>query len=98
MSHVKTGNDFSGVLLLDDSTFVAVLQCNVKTGYIVALEVSEKYQNKGIAKALLKLAQKEFGCSKLTVNKRNLKAISLYEKEGYETFKEEGAMLYMEKD
>ncbi len=97
LSHVKTGKDFEGVILVDDGTFVAVLQCNVKTGYIVALEVSDDYQRQGIAQALLTLANSEFKTHKLTVNKKNSKAISLYEKFGYETFKEEGAMIYMEK-
>ena len=97
LSHVKTGKDFEGVILHENEIFVAVLQCNVKTGYIVALEVCEDYQRQGIAQTLLKLAQNEFKCLKLTVNKKNTLAISLYEKVGYKTFKEEGAMLHMEK-
>ena len=97
LSHVKTGHDFDGVILLDDDKFVAVLQCNIKTSYIVALEVSGDYRRQGIAKALLQLANGEFECSKLTVNKKNSAAISLYEKFGYTTFKDDGVMLYMEK-
>ena len=59
--------------------------------------VFQEYQRQGIAQALLKLAQNEFECPKLSVNKKNTTAISLYEKVGYETFKEEGAMLHMER-
>ena len=47
LSHVKTGKDFEGVILHENEIFVAVLQCNVKTGYIVALEVCEDYQRQG---------------------------------------------------
>jgi ribosomal protein S18 acetylase RimI-like enzyme len=97
LSHVKTGKDFEGILLVDDETFVAVLQCDIKSGFIVALEVSPDYQRQGIASALLKAARTEFSCNKLTVRESNKAAVALYEKEGYETFKKEGIMLYMQK-
>lgn len=97
LSHVKTGSDFDGVILIDDETFVAVLQCNIKTGYVVALEVSNDYRRKGIADALLNSSRRNFNCDKLTVRKTNKNALALYEKKGYETFKDDGFMLYMEK-
>ena len=97
LSHVKVGNRFKGVILHDNNKFVAVLQCNIKIGYIVALEVSEQYQRQGIAMYLLELAQKDFNCNKLSVNNKNTTAIALYKKAGYTVFDEEGAMLYMEK-
>lgn len=97
LSHVKVGNGFDGVILIDGDIFVAVLQCNINTKYIVALEVSDKYRRKGIAGSLLNLAIKKFECNKLTVNKTNKEAIALYEKHGYKLVKENGLMWYMEK-
>jgi ribosomal protein S18 acetylase RimI-like enzyme len=95
LKHVKTGKKFKGVILLKDNTLVAVLQCNLDTGYIVALEVSPEFQRKGIATKLLKVAQ-NLGCFKLSVNVKNLNAQNLYEKEGYKEIKREGKMIFME--
>lgn len=97
LSHVKTGFDFKGVLLIDDDNFVAVMQCNVKTGYIVALEVGDNYRRRGIASALINLANREFHCHKLSVRKNNWVAIKLYEKHGYKVIREDATMYYMEK-
>lgn len=98
LSHVKTGAGFKGYILLDDDTVVGFLQCNVTTGYVVALEVNPKYQRQGIATELLTLSRTKFNCHKLSVRKSNTSAISLYEKEGYSVFKEDGIMLYMRYD
>lgn len=97
LSHVKVGTQFKGVILVDERKFVAVLQCDTKTGYIVALEISPEYRHRGIATELLNLAQHKFSSYKLTVRKTNKEAVALYEKNGYRTFKEEGIMLFMEK-
>ena len=98
LSHVKTGNDFEGLLLHDGETFVAVVQCNVKTKYIVALEVSPDYQRQSIASKLLNYAVHDLDCNLLTVRMNNKNAISLYEKTGWKEFKREGIMIYMEKE
>ena len=97
LSHVRTGVDYDGLLLIDGEkdTVVAFLQCNIKTGYITALEVNPKYRSKGIAKRLLKVATQTYSSNYLTVRKTNTPAISLYESQGWKTFKEEGIMLYM---
>lgn len=97
LSHVKVGQPFKGIILVDEEKFVAVLQCDTKTGYIVALEISPEYRHRGIATELLKMAQHKFNSYKLTVRKTNKEAVSLYQKNGYKTFREEGIMLYMEK-
>ncbi len=97
LSHVKVGQPFKGIILVDEEKFVAVLQCDTKTGYIVALEITPEYRHRGIATELLKMAQHKFNSYKLTVRKTNKEAVSLYQKNGYKTFREEGIMLYMEK-
>ena len=82
LSHVKVGPQFKGILLVDEKKFVAVLQCDSKTGYIVALEISPDYRHHGIATELLRLAQHKFNSYKLTVRKTNKEAVSLYQKNG----------------
>jgi ribosomal protein S18 acetylase RimI-like enzyme len=56
LKHVKFGNDFKGIILIDKNKFVGIIQCNVVSKYIVALEVASEYRNMGIAKYLLKYA------------------------------------------
>ena len=97
LSHVKSGHGFIGSLLINrnNNEFVAVLQCRESDSYIVALEVSDKYQKQGIATKLLKLAVDEFSAKNLSVNKTNLGAIRLYKNQGWVIIKEDLNMYYM---
>lgn len=98
LCHIEVGKDFQGILLISKKDeFVGILQCNIKTGYIVSLEIGDNFRRQGLAQTLLKIAQDEFNCKKLTVRKNNWVAIKLYKKVGYKIFKEEGAIFYMEK-
>lgn len=102
LRHVKTGKKFEGALLIEEEKgkkkFVAVLQCNVETGYIVALEVGDDYRKQGIASALINLANREFHCHYLSVRKNNRVAQALYKKHNYKVIREDASMLYMKKD
>ena len=98
LSHIRTGNEYKGVILIDtDDTFVAVLQCNIKQNEIQAIDINPKYRRQGIATSLLNLAFREFHCNKLTVRKTNTAAVNLYLKHGYKIVKEAGIMYYMER-
>jgi len=94
LNHVRVGDNLKGVIVLDGKKFVAVLQCDPDNGFIIALEVAAEYRGKGIAFALLNEA-KRMGVYKLTVNKKNNSAISLYKKTGYNVYKQNKAMYYM---
>lgn len=96
LRYVKTGSEYDGMLLLDEHEFVAVLQCNTNTGYIVALEVSPSYRGRGIASALLDIAISTYNCPKLSVNKHNKTAFELYIRNGYTISSEDDNMYYME--
>lgn len=59
-----------------------------KTGFITSVVVSIKYQNKGIAKTIMKKAfdyarDKGFELIQLEVHKENINAVALYEKFGF---------------
>jgi ribosomal protein S18 acetylase RimI-like enzyme len=95
LKHVKTGKDFKGIMLLDKDEFVGIVQCNTNTDYIVALEVSPKFRNQGIATYLLNYAKNELNVHKLSVNKKNTNAIDLYKKNNYRVIKQDEHMFYM---
>ncbi len=58
---------------------------NEKTGWILTLGVHPQWRRKGIAKDLLLLCEKDMGMPhvRLTVKRRNLPALKLYQKLGY---------------
>lgn len=90
VTHIKS----EGLMLFDKDTFVAILQYNPDTKSILELQVSEKYRRKGVATDLLSHAISK-GINKLSVNKSNDSAISLYRKFGYEVTGEDDRMYYM---
>lgn len=60
---------------------------------IIALEVSPGYRGKGIATDLINSS----GANKLTVSKKNINAINLYKKLGFEIISETPKIYFMEK-
>ena len=94
LRHVRTDINTKGIILLDGDKFVAVLQTDITTGFIIALEVSSEYRGKGIASDLLNEA-KRLGVYKLTVNKKNNVAIDLYKRKGYKIYKQTNDMNFM---
>ena len=61
---------------------------------IIAVEVPEKYQGRGLCKTMLRLAEIR-GANKLTVNKKNTNAIDIYKHLGYKTYKTSDSMLFL---
>lgn len=62
--------------------------------FIVAFEIFKDYRRKGYGEKLLGVAI-DSGANRLSVNKKNLGAIELYKKTGWETYDETGSMLFM---
>lgn len=95
ISHIRTSDNVENELYLDGDKFVAILSVDIDRKYILVIEVSENYRRKGIAKELLKTSVNEYGCDKLSVNKKNTNAISLYKSTGWKVDHEDAVMLYM---
>lgn len=98
LKHVKTGDDYDGCMWIEKATdtFIAIVQCNIKTNYIVALEVSGKFRRQGIAKELLKVARQDYSAKYLSVSKKNDAAIKLYKESGWKVIDESDHMYFME--
>lgn len=96
LKHVKTGDAFRGYLYIDRRGNVAgVIQCNIETHYIVALEIAPKYRRRGLAKELLKTARTDLSAEYLSVRKTNIAAIKLYEHEGWVQIWSDDHMIHM---
>jgi len=97
LSHVRCDKENEGIILDNNGAFVAIIQWDNKSKYIVALEVAPEYRKNGIGKYLLKKAYSK-GINKLSVNKSNTSAIKLYIKSGYKEEKTDKTMIYMIKE
>lgn len=95
LSHIRTGKDYTGTIILDSKDVVGFYNLRKSDRYIQALEVSEDYQSKGIGTQLLQECINK-GATKLSVNKKNEKAINLYKKRNFKVVKEDNTMYYME--
>lgn len=95
LSHIRTGKDYTGTIILDNKDVVGFYNLRKSDKYIQALEVSEDYQSKGIGSQLLQECINK-GATKLSVNKKNEKAINLYKKRNFKVVKEDNTMYYME--
>lgn len=95
LSHIRTGKDYTGTIILDNKDVVGFYNLRKSDRYIQALEVSEDYQSKGIGSQLLQECINK-GATKLSVNKKNEKAINLYKKRNFKVVKEDNTMYYME--
>ena len=95
LKHIRETCD--GYLYLDNNKFVAVLAVEDKgdSKFIQAIEIDKEYQGYGLSKQLLSVAIKDLSATRLSVNKNNEVAISIYKKYGFKTYKETDAMLFM---
>lgn len=82
LSKAMTGDNISGIMLIEKESGELIGYIAWKGNYIVALEVISEYRGLGYGKELLKKAISK-GCKKLAVNKNNTKAIELYKKFGF---------------
>ena len=95
LCHIRTGADYQGVLVIDQSKFVGVLQCQVSQKEIQAIDIAPEYRRKGVGRALLCLAIEFFRCTQLTVRATNDKALALYWSEGFHVQEERGKCLFL---
>lgn len=101
LKYVRWNFNTKGVLFLDSFYRVACyINTEIKSDgciWIQALEVNEKYQNRGLGKQLLLLAIKDFNANYLSVNKNNEIAYHLYAEYGFEEYSTNGNMLFMKR-
>lgn len=94
LKHVRTNSENKGIILVDNKKFVAILQWDINSKYIIALEVAPEYRKQGIAKQLLNYAISK-DIKLLSVNKKNTNAINLYKSMNYKVKSQDKSMLYM---
>lgn len=82
LRHAREGKGISGIMFTDKKTSELIGYCAWEGDYIIALEVISNYRGLGFGEKLLKKAI-DSGCTKLSVNKNNIPAISLYKKFGF---------------
>lgn len=93
LRHARTGKDCSGIILVNSSD-VLIGYIGWQGETIIALEVTHKFRSQGYGEYLLKKAINS-GCTKLTVDKKNTPAISLYRKLGFEIAEDNGSRYLM---
>lgn len=95
LKHIRENND--GYVFIDNGDLVAVISVEKKNDdiWITALEIFDKYKGNGLSYKLLDVATKELKATKLSVNKRNDIAISLYKKYGFKIYDETPHMYFM---
>lgn len=84
----------NGWFMIDNKTSEPIGYIIWEDDFIVAFEIFKDYRRKGYGKELLDLAV-ESGAKRLSVNKKNTRAIELYKKAGWEVYNESGSMLFM---
>lgn len=94
LSHFRYGNPYVGYIWIDNNNVVGACCTNKDTYTIQAIEISKNYQGYGLSKQILDIC-KSFNGYLLTVNKSNKVAISLYEKYGFDIYKETDTMYFM---
>lgn len=97
LKHARCGKDTRGMFFVNrrDRDLVGYIAFEGDT--VIALEVAGKYEGKGYAKRLLKIAE-ACGADKLSVNKKNEHAIEVYKHLGYRKYDSDDAMIYMRKE
>ena len=99
LSHVRTGSDYIGTIFVDkQNDVVAYINIRKSDSCIQGLEVSEKYRGQHLSPQLVQYAEKDLHASKLTVNKSNEVAYSLYKKLGWKDDHIDGQMIHMIKE
>ena len=94
LKHARVDKDCSGLMLVSRGKKDLIGYIGWQGDMIIALEVSEDYRGLGYGDYLLKTAIKS-GCTKLTVSEKNLRAINLYQKNGFKIINKTGSRLLM---
>ena len=94
LRHARTGKDCSGLMLVSRNKKDLIGYIGWQGDMIIALEVSEDYRGLGYGDYLLKKAINS-GCTKLTVSEKNLRAINLYQKNGFKIINKTGSRFLM---
>ena len=100
LSHVRVNKNTKGYLYLLDDKVQAMINVEDKQGekWIQGLEIFGDAKGTGLSRSLLDVAVNELGATKLSVNKKNTLAKSIYDKYGFKVYDEDDAMYYMELD
>ena len=98
LSHVRVNKNTEGYLYLLNDKVQAMINVEDKQGekWIQGLEIFGDAKGTGLSKALLDVAIDELGATKLSVNKKNILAKSIYDKYGFKIYDEDDTMYYME--
>lgn len=82
--YVKNALSSAHVMVYEEEGIIKGFIGLMDEGYIAGLFVSSKYQNQGIGKCLLDRCKKEYNSLRLHVYEKNISAINLYKKNGFE--------------
>lgn len=95
--HMREPNDVNqGYFMVSQhDKLIGYVMVDTSRQLIIALEVMQAYRGLGMGEELLDIARTKLNAKFLTVNKKNIPAIKLYEKHGWKTYKEDGSMYYM---
>lgn len=98
LKHLRVNSNVKGYIWIDQNddivAYVAV-EDQDEGVFIIALETAKSYQGNGIGAQLLKIASSELNAEFLSVNKKNLGAKSLYDKNGWRVYRETDHMYFM---
>ena len=101
LKHLRMNDRTKGFMWLNQQDevvgYVAVEQKDIGP-YIIALELSPKYEGQGLGKALLDFAENYLGGRYLSVSKKNERAFEMYKSCGWNVYDETPKMYFMKKD
>ena len=99
LSHVRINKNTNGDLYSQNGNIVGMVNTEKKSDghiWIQGLEVYGDNQGKGLGTQLLDHAVNDLNADRLSVNKKNTKAKSLYDKFGFNVYDEDDTMYYMQ--
>ena len=94
LSHIRTGKDYKGYIYIDkNDNVIGFVNMRMSDKYIQAIEVDKQYQGQGLGKKLLNDLL-NMGAERLSVNKKNVVARKMYDKQ-FKVEDEDETMYYM---
>lgn len=94
LSHIRIGKDYKGYIYIDkNDDVIGFVNMRIPDKYIQAIEVDKKYQGQGLGKKLLNDLL-NMGAERLSVNKKNVIAKKMYDKQ-FKVEDEDENMYYM---